>query len=83
MALQLAQLIEERAKSIVHSLKSEDCDRLYLAQTILRDRLDNPPSLKELAQKISLNECTLKRGFRQLFDTTVFGYLYQQRMEYA
>ena len=83
MALQLAQITEERAKSTQHSLKLEDCDRLYLAQTILRDRLDNPPSLKELAQEISLNECTLKRGFRQLFDTTVFGYLYQQRMEYA
>lgn len=83
MALQLAQITEDRAKPCKHILKSEDCDRLYLAQTILGDRLNNPPSLKELAQEIGLNQCTLKRGFRQLFDTTVFGYLYQQRMEYA
>lgn len=83
MALQLAQITEDRAKSNNYTLKKEERDRLYLARTILRDRLDCPPSLQELAQEIGLNECTLKRGFRQLFDTTVFGYLYQQRMEYA
>jgi AraC-like DNA-binding protein len=83
MALQLARITEDRAESSKYFLKSEDRDRLYLAQTILRDRLHNPPCLKELAQEIGLNECTLKRGFRQLFNTTVFGYLYQQRMEYA
>ena len=83
MALQLAQITENRAKPINYTLKKEERDRLYLAQTILRDRLNNAPSLKELAQEIGLNECALKRGFRQLFDTTVFGYLYQQRMEYA
>lgn len=83
MALQLAQITEDRAKPSKHTLKKEERDRLYLAQTILRDRLDSPPSLKDLAQQVGLNECSLKRGFRQLFDTTVFGYLYQQRMEYA
>jgi AraC-like DNA-binding protein len=91
MALQLAQITEEQEKPSNYTLKKVErdrllpayADRLYLAQTILRDRLDHPPSLKELAQEIGLNECTLKRGFRQLFDTTVFGYLYQQRMEYA
>ncbi|HHP7231833.1 MAG TPA: helix-turn-helix transcriptional regulator [Xenococcaceae cyanobacterium] len=83
MALQLAQITEDRAKSSNYTLKKEERDRLYLAQTILCDRLDNPPSLRDLAQEIGINECTLKRGFRQLFDTTVFGYLYQQRMEYA
>lgn len=83
MALQLAQIAEDSNKQRECLLKPSDRDRLYLAQTILRDRLDSPPSLRELAQEIGLNECTLKRGFRQLFNTTVFGYLYQQRMEYA
>ncbi|HEY9767138.1 MAG TPA: AraC family transcriptional regulator [Coleofasciculaceae cyanobacterium] len=82
MALQLAQMKDDN-RSNQYSLKSEDRDRLYLAQQILGDRLDHPPSLTDLAQEIGLNECSLKRGFRQLFGTTVFGYLYQQRMEYA
>jgi AraC-like DNA-binding protein len=83
MALQLAQITEDSNQQRECPLKPNDRDCLYLAQEILRDRLDNPPCLKELAQEIGLNECTLKRGFRQLFNTTVFGYLYQQRMEYA
>ncbi|MEN9568631.1 MAG: hypothetical protein RLZZ69_3827 [Cyanobacteriota bacterium] len=86
MALQLAQITEDRAKQsqyLLKHLKKEDRDRLYLAQDILGDRLNNPPCLKDLAKQVGLNECTLKRGFRQVFGTTVFGYLYQQRMEYA
>jgi AraC-like DNA-binding protein len=83
MALQLAQIIEDKERQSKHFLKKEDRDRLDLAQNILRDRFDNPPSISNLAQEIGLNECALKRGFRQLFGTTVFGYLYQQRMEYA
>lgn len=83
MALQLAQTIEDKERQSKHFLKKEDRDRLNLAQNILRDRFDNPPSISNLAQEIGLNECALKRGFRQLFGTTVFGYLYQQRMEYA
>jgi AraC family transcriptional regulator, transcriptional activator of the genes for pyochelin and ferripyochelin receptors len=83
MALQLAQMTQERDRTSQYPLKSKEKDRLYLARKILGDRLDNPPSLSNLARQIGLNECTLKRGFRQLFGTTVFGYLYQQRMEYA
>ena len=64
-------------------LESEDIDRIEAARQILLDRLDHPPSLMELAQQVGLNDCTLKRGFRQVFGTTAFGYLYQQRMEQA
>jgi AraC-like DNA-binding protein len=83
MALQLAQIRENGEQQNQYFLKSADRDRLERARQILGDRLDNPPSLSNLAQEIGLNECALKRGFRQLFGTTVFGYLYQQRMEYA
>ncbi|NEQ30266.1 MAG: helix-turn-helix transcriptional regulator [Leptolyngbya sp. SIO4C5] len=64
-------------------LSSDDIERLYYARTILLDRFDNPPSLLELAQQTSLNEHKLKQGFRQLFKTTVFGCLYDYRMQQA
>jgi AraC-like DNA-binding protein len=83
MALQLSQITDNREQQNQYFLKSADRERLERARQILSDRLDNPPSLSNLAQEIGLNECALKRGFRQLFGTTVFGYLYQQRMEYA
>ena len=65
------------------ALKIDDVDRIHHARDILRANLDNPPSLAELARQIGSNEYTLKRGFREVFGKTAFGYLYEQRMEYA
>lgn len=61
----------------------DECDRLHHAQQILRDNLQNPPSLIHLARQVGLNDRKLKEGFRQVFNTTVFGYLTQQRLEKA
>lgn len=63
--------------------KVVDADRIYQAKEILLEHLDNPPSLLGLARQVGLNDCTLKRGFKQIFGTTVFGYLHQHRMEKA
>ena len=35
----------------------------------------------ELAKEAGINSLKLKKGFRQVFNTTVFGYLYTHRME--
>jgi AraC-like DNA-binding protein len=84
MALILEQELEcQQGKLSVAKLKSNDVDRLYQAKTILQQNLEHPPSLMQLARQVGLNECTLKQGFRQMFNTTVFGYLRQCRMERA
>lgn len=67
----------------VSPLRSTDLDRIYQAKEILLRHIDNPPSLMTLARQVGLNDCTLKRGFRQVFGTTVFGYLHHYRMEQA
>jgi AraC-like DNA-binding protein len=66
-----------------HKLKSDVVDRIHYARDILRQNLNNPPSLSQLARQVGLNECTLKRGFRSCFNTTVFGYLHNYRLEQA
>lgn len=65
------------------NLKPADIERIHHARDILLQHFDNPPTLAELAQQIHLNECSLKRGFRQVFGITVFGYLHHYRMDYA
>ncbi|PIG94608.1 AraC family transcriptional regulator [Gloeocapsopsis sp. IPPAS B-1203] len=65
------------------TLKSDDIERIYQAQAILLQQLSNPPSLIELARKVGLNDCTLKRGFRQVFGKTAFAYLHHHRLEQA
>ncbi|MEH2107910.1 helix-turn-helix domain-containing protein [Nostoc sp.] len=66
-----------------HPLTGDLVDRIYYARDILQQRLDNPPSLRELARLVGLNECTLKQGFRRVFGTTVFGCLHGYCMEQA
>jgi AraC family transcriptional regulator, transcriptional activator of the genes for pyochelin and ferripyochelin receptors len=65
------------------SLCRDDMDRIYQAKDILIGSLQSPPSLLSLARQVGLNDCTLKRGFKQLFGTTAFGYLNNYRMEQA
>ncbi|MBW4514821.1 MAG: AraC family transcriptional regulator [Timaviella obliquedivisa GSE-PSE-MK23-08B] len=83
MALQLEAVNQQANQGNLWQLKAEDVDRLHYAREILAKHLQNPPSLKALARQVGLNEFILKRGFRQVFSTTVFGYLHQYRMEQA
>jgi AraC-like DNA-binding protein len=64
-------------------LQGDDITRIYHAREILIRDFHNPPSLLELARKVGLNDYKLKIGFRQVFNTTVFGYLWAYRMEKA
>ncbi|NEQ33836.1 MAG: helix-turn-helix transcriptional regulator [Leptolyngbya sp. SIO4C5] len=65
------------------NLPAADVESIQQAQTILRQNLCTPPSLMELARQVGINDRKLKQGFREMLDTTVFGYLTQQRMERA
>lgn len=84
ITLRFARLLEESDREISKTqLQPDDIDRIHLAKDILTANFDNPPSLTELARQIGLNDCTLKRGFREVFGTTAFGYLHNHRMEQA
>jgi AraC-like DNA-binding protein len=65
------------------NLEPERRDRIYHAREILLQNLAHPLSLGELARQAGLNECTLKREFRQVFGKTVFSYLHDYRLEQA
>jgi AraC-like DNA-binding protein len=45
--------------------------------------MDMPPSLKELAKLSGLNEYKLKKSFKEVYNTTVFGYLSDHRLNEA
>ncbi|WP_088889169.1 helix-turn-helix transcriptional regulator [Leptolyngbya ohadii] len=84
MALLIAQELEQHSdQQPARRLKPDDVERIHQAKIILFQRLDNPPSLIELARQVGLNDCTLKRGFRQVFGQTAFGLLHDYRLEQA
>jgi AraC-like DNA-binding protein len=65
------------------TLKPGTVDCIYQARAILTAQLEHPPSVTELAQQVGLCDRTLRRGFRELFGTSVIGYLTQQRLNQA
>lgn len=86
IALYLEQLkivLPEAIPTKERQLKPEDVARIHQARDILIRNIHTPPSLLSLARQVGINDCKLKRGFRQVFDNTVFGYLHNYRMEQA
>ncbi len=77
------QYLTQKAPTEQPNLTHDDIERLHQAKDILLSRLDNPPSLLELARAVSLNDHKLKVGFKAVFGTTVFGMLYDYRMKQA
>jgi len=60
-----------------------DKEKLIAVRDLINERVSCPPNLSEIAKKVGLNEYKLKRGFKETFNTTVFGYLTEQRLYLA
>ena len=60
-------------------------DRRHLdeAREILLTEACDPPSIRSLARRVGLNTTKLKSGFRNVFGTTIFGFVREVRMERA
>ncbi|HEX6306982.1 MAG TPA: AraC family transcriptional regulator [Longimicrobiales bacterium] len=64
-------------------LTRADIERIHAARDLILDRLDDPPSLAELARFALMNEFKLKRGFRRIFGTSPYAYSLRHRLALA
>lgn len=60
-----------------------DRERVTRAREILIQQIGEPITIKELSRKVAMNECYLKKGFKEMFGTTIFDFYQSQRMEHA
>jgi AraC family transcriptional regulator len=60
-----------------------DREKISKAREILIDNIGEPITIKELSRKVAMNECYLKKGFKEMFGTTIFDFYQSQRMEHA
>lgn len=60
-----------------------DRDKIARAREILIEHIGDPITIKELSRKVAINECYLKKGFKEMFGTTIFDFYQNQRMEHA
>lgn len=66
-----------------NQLSRTDMECLAYAREILLNRLTCPPTLLELSRLIHMNDCKLKRTFKQCYGKTVYEFLREQRLEKA
>lgn len=60
-----------------------DRAKIVRAREVLLQHLGEPLTIRELSRKVAMNECYLKKGFKEMFGTTIFDFYQSQRMEHA
>ena len=60
-----------------------DRDKIVKAREILLQHIGEPITIKALSRKVAMNECYLKKGFKEMFGSTIFDFYQSQRMEHA
>jgi AraC-like DNA-binding protein len=60
-----------------------DREKIMKAREILLLHIGEPITIKALSRKVAINECYLKKGFKEIFGTTIFDFYQGQRMEHA
>ncbi len=60
-----------------------DREKIAKAKELLIQHIGNPITIKELSRKVAMNECYLKKGFKEIVGSTIFEFYQRKRMEYA
>jgi AraC family transcriptional regulator len=78
-------LVDEKEEGFACKFLADEDGRqkIYLAREILLKHIGDPITIKELSRKVAINECYLKKGFKEVYGTTIFDFYQQQRMEHA
>lgn len=60
-----------------------DKEKIIAACNLLTQDLTETPTLRSLSLSVGINEKKLKQGFKEVYGSTVFGYLFQYKMKLA
>lgn len=55
-------------------------EKIFKAREIILSRLNNAPTIQELSLEIGMNQCYLKKGFKEIYGVTVYDFVQEQRM---
>lgn len=81
LALQMDQFRE--TLSVHEEIRADEAEKLHQLKSYLDTHFLSDLNLTQLSRICLLNEFKVKKGFKLLFNTTVFNYLRKLRMEYA
>ncbi|MEO6550625.1 MAG: AraC family transcriptional regulator [Ferruginibacter sp.] len=75
--------IKEEVFTCKFLANADDREKITNAREVLLQHIGEPLTIKELSRKVAINECYLKKGFKEMFGTTIFDFYQSQRMEHA
>jgi len=61
----------------------ENVMKIRKAKELVIANMAEPPGLQELADEVGINLKKLKMGFKQIYGDTVYGFLFDYKMDYA
>lgn len=64
-------------------IDEENVLKIKKAKEIIIANMAEPPGLEELAEQVNLSLKKLKMGFKQIYGDTVYGFLFDYKMDYA
>lgn len=71
---------QQRKSAPKSSMSPLDRDILQETLSILQREYVEPPTIRVLSRRVGMNECKLKRLFKQYFNVTIYGYILHTRM---
>ena len=74
---------DQNAEQCPFLIDEDNVIKIKKAKEIIIANMAEPPSLQELADQIGLNIKKLKMGFKQIYGDTVYGFLFDYKMDYA
>ena len=64
-------------------IDEENVLKIKRAKEIMILNMSEPPGLEELSEQVGLSLKKLKMGFEQIYGDTVYGFLFEYKMDYA
>ena len=83
LLLQLQQYEQQQSQPHQYCKTPTDIQKMYEVRELLTSHLEITPTITQLARAVGINEKKLCYGFKEVFGTTVFGYLYDYKMTLA
>ena len=81
--LQFHQMDTQKYQNYQYCKTRTDIDKIYEVSELITHNLRYTPSISELAREMGMNEKKLCYGFKEIFGNTIFGYLYDYKMNLA
>ena len=74
---------DSNAEQCPFLIDEENVLKIRKAKEIILSNMAEPPGLQELADKVGLSLKKLKMGFKQIYGDTVYGFLFDYKMDFA